>query len=365
MPKLRRLNLDNLNFSVLQVPFGCTVTVLEIQNAEIYLPYTLRYIHHFSKVTTLRLIKVQDRGPEADFDDDAFLDEDLPLTIQSATLHHCDWETTRSFFQAVPSGTNLKELRLTFLQFESNPIFSQQFAGTPLSLIPFETLPSSGVCCMSVIDSVRAIHLIPLCTSHADVITSKKQFEYLKRLTTLYLTGPDTLLIRIIQAMVPSESGGTGAPDPLPYATHTELCLPALKHLEVKVSNGMVCGTPLKGYQHHCNCSVAESGFALDLVKLFQHRIKESAPLEVVKLSNCLVDDKALVNQLVPKVGYFKCRCADDEASADVASPPHAGSVGAAPDSDGSGGSRPLIPTPLDMLFGGLLLAGEMAYGAH
>lgn len=144
----------------------------------------------------------------------------------------------------------------------------------------------------------------------ADVTAILSQFEGMSDLHTLCLTGPDTMLARIIGSIIPPASSTLSVPSHTlgPVYDDIDYNLPSLKHLEVKLTNGIVCDPILKGPQHHCHCSV-ERDFRPVLSTLLERRSMVSIPLDYAKLSRCLVGEASVVKGLVKKVEFFKCRC--------------------------------------------------------
>jgi hypothetical protein len=87
------------------------------------------------------------------FDD--VLDDDLP-SIEVATLHLCDWDTTRAFFET-PSFTKLRELRVAFPAFDSDPMFDLAYYDAHLSDVPLSELTPAASCCVSLSEAVSGV----------------------------------------------------------------------------------------------------------------------------------------------------------------------------------------------------------------
>lgn len=157
-PRLRRLIIDSVPFNFIRMSHICcsrsTIETIELQNAPIYLPYFYKSLEAFRKMRQLRLIKVTEGDPLEEVIDG--LDAELPDTLEIVTIHQCDWDTTRSFFEA-PSFAKLRELRLAFPSFDSDPILDFAHRETHLSNVPIGELSSAASCCLSLSEAVSIV----------------------------------------------------------------------------------------------------------------------------------------------------------------------------------------------------------------
>jgi hypothetical protein len=159
-PRLRRIIIDSIPFNFIRISYPCcshsTIEIIELQNAPIYLPYLFKSLEAFRKIRQLRLIKITEGDPLDEVHNNE-IDSYLPDTLEVVTIHQCDWETTRLFFEA-PSFAKLRELRLAFPIFDSDPIFDFAHHDTHLSNLPVGELSPAAFCCLSLSDAVSIVY---------------------------------------------------------------------------------------------------------------------------------------------------------------------------------------------------------------
>lgn len=160
-PRLRRVVIDSIPFNFIKISHPCsccshsTIETIEIHNTQLFLPYLYKSLHSFKKLRQLRLIKIEEGDPAYEWHDDA-LDDDLPTSIEVAMLHQCDWDTTHLFFEA-NSFAKLRELRLAFPTFDSDPLFDLAHRDTHLSHVPTGELSPAAFCCIGLSEAVRNV----------------------------------------------------------------------------------------------------------------------------------------------------------------------------------------------------------------
>lgn len=156
-PRLRRINLDSLQFSFIKAACCAlsTIETVEVQNTKIYLPYLYSSLRAFRKIRQLRLIKIEEADPLGEVYDE-YLDDDLPNSLEAVTLFQCDWDTTGLFFGA-SAFPKLRELRLAFPTFDSNPLLDLAHSDTPLSSIPLGQLSPAASCCINLSEAVSNV----------------------------------------------------------------------------------------------------------------------------------------------------------------------------------------------------------------
>lgn len=113
------------------------------------------------------------------------------------------------------------------------------------------------------------------------------------------ITSPDGVLRRVIRSLMEDDRGG-------PLTIHK---LPNLTHFEIKVSNGHPCQPLGLHPMYHCMCSLHGTSLLDDIVKVLDERVADGKPLNVLKISKCLVQDHNQMARMAQKLGYFKCRC--------------------------------------------------------
>lgn len=115
-------------------------------------------------------------------------------------------------------------------------------------------------------------------------------------LETIKITGPHTLIRRIVE-----ELGMNNSP-------FTPLSLPKLRHVELRLTNGARNENHDASTGHHVLPSIFACGMRKGLSKLMKKRKGRQGGLDVLIVSNCMLDKKACEN-FVEKIVPVHCPC--------------------------------------------------------
>lgn len=112
-------------------------------------------------------------------------------------------------------------------------------------------------------------------------------------LETLKITGPHTLIRRVIEVLGMNETG---------------VILPELRHLELRLTNGARTEHQNASTGHHVLSSIFTCGMRKALVKLVKKRNARQEGLKVLVVSNCMLDKQGCESS-VEKITPVHCPC--------------------------------------------------------